>query len=83
MRRCTNAPGKVGRITQTWVRFDEGWRIVVGHVSVIEEPASYGPGVSLPLHAGSACCVKALSARGAEGDYLMQTNVPPDPRTAA
>ena len=36
----TNAPGKVGRMTQTWVRFDGGWRIVVGHVSVIEEPAS-------------------------------------------
>lgn len=31
------APGKVGRMTQTWVRLDEGWRIVVGHVSVIEE----------------------------------------------
>jgi Protein of unknown function (DUF3225) len=36
----TNTPGKVGRMTQTWARFDEGWRIVVGHVSVIEEPAS-------------------------------------------
>ena len=35
----TTAPGKVGRMTQTWVRFAEGWRIVVGHVSVIEEPA--------------------------------------------
>ena len=34
----TTAPGKVGRITQTWVRFDEGWRIAVGHVSVIAEP---------------------------------------------
>ena len=33
------APGKVGRQTQTWVRFAEGWRIVVGHVSLIEEPA--------------------------------------------
>src|SRR5215831_4987401 len=33
-------PGKVGRQTQTWVRFAEGWRVVVGHVSVIEEPAS-------------------------------------------
>jgi hypothetical protein len=32
------APGKVGRMTQTWVRCDEGWRIVVGHVSVIDEP---------------------------------------------
>ncbi len=36
----TNTPGKVGRMTQTWVRFDEGWRIVVGHVSVIAEPAT-------------------------------------------
>ena len=34
----TAAPRKVGRMTQTWVRFPEGWRIVVGHVSVIEEP---------------------------------------------
>jgi hypothetical protein len=33
------APGKLGRQTQTWVRFAEGWRIVVGHVSAIEEPA--------------------------------------------
>jgi hypothetical protein len=33
------APGKVGRQTQTWVRFAEGWRIVVGHVSAIDEPA--------------------------------------------
>ena len=33
-------PGKVGRQTQTWVRFDEGWRIVAGHVSVIDEPRS-------------------------------------------
>jgi len=31
-------PGKVGRMTQTWVRGDDGWRIVVGHVSVIDEP---------------------------------------------
>jgi hypothetical protein len=36
----TNAPGKVGRMTQTWVRFDEGWRIVVGHVSVIDAPTA-------------------------------------------
>jgi hypothetical protein len=36
----TNSPGKVGRMTQTWIRFDEGWRIVVGHVGIIEEAAS-------------------------------------------
>jgi len=35
----TTAPGKVGRQTQTWVRFPEGWRVVAGHVSVIDEPS--------------------------------------------
>ena len=33
------APGKVGRQMQTWVRFEEGWRVVAAHVSLIEEPA--------------------------------------------
>uniref|UniRef100_E6VKD1 Oxalurate catabolism protein HpxZ n=1 Tax=Rhodopseudomonas palustris (strain DX-1) TaxID=652103 RepID=E6VKD1_RHOPX len=33
-----NAPGKVGRQMQTWVRFPEGWRIVAAHVSTIDEP---------------------------------------------
>lgn len=33
-----NAPGKVGRQMQTWIRFTEGWRIVAAHVSVIDEP---------------------------------------------
>jgi hypothetical protein len=31
------APGKIGRQMQTWVRFEDGWRIVAAHVSVIEE----------------------------------------------
>ncbi|GJD58249.1 oxalurate catabolism protein HpxZ [Methylobacterium dankookense] len=33
-----NAPGKVGRQSQTWVRFPEGWRVVAAHVSVIDAP---------------------------------------------
>lgn len=33
-----NAPGKVGRQMQTWVKFPEGWRIVAAHVSVIDAP---------------------------------------------
>jgi hypothetical protein len=33
----STAPGKVGRQMQTWVRFPEGWRVVAGHVSVIDE----------------------------------------------
>src|SRR5215475_10656931 len=37
--RRDTAPGKIGRQTQTWVRCKEGWRVVVGHVSVIDEPA--------------------------------------------
>jgi hypothetical protein len=29
-------PGKVGRQTQSWVRFPEGWKVVAAHVSVID-----------------------------------------------
>lgn len=36
------APGKVGRQMQTWVRFDEGWRVVAAHVSLIDQPAKAG-----------------------------------------
>ena len=31
-----SAPGRIGRQSQTWVRFPEGWRVVAAHVSVIE-----------------------------------------------
>lgn len=37
------APGKVGRQTQSWVRFPDGWSIVVGHVSVIDEKDVWKP----------------------------------------
>ena len=30
---------KVGRQSQTWVRFTEGWRVVAAHVSLIDLPA--------------------------------------------
>ncbi|MGC1899786.1 MAG: AtzH-like domain-containing protein [Pseudolabrys sp.] len=30
----------MGRQTQTWVKFPEGWRVVVGHVSLMEKPAA-------------------------------------------
>lgn len=33
-----NQPGRVGRQTQTWVRFPDGWHVVEAHVSTIEEP---------------------------------------------
>ena len=31
-----SAPGRVGRQSQTWVRFPEGWRVVAAHVSLID-----------------------------------------------
>jgi hypothetical protein len=34
-----SAPGKVGRQSQTWVRFPQGWRVVAAHVSVINAPS--------------------------------------------
>jgi Protein of unknown function (DUF3225) len=30
-----NAPDKIGRQMQTWVRMQQGWRIVAAHVSII------------------------------------------------
>jgi len=35
-----SAPGKIGRQTQTWVKFPEGWRVVVGHVSLMDKPST-------------------------------------------
>ncbi len=35
--RRESAPGSVGRQSQTWVRFLEGWRVVSAHVSLIPE----------------------------------------------
>jgi hypothetical protein len=32
------SPGKIGRQSQTWVRFAEGWRVVAAHVSLIDDP---------------------------------------------
>jgi ketosteroid isomerase-like protein len=30
------APGRIGRQSQTWVRFPGGWKVVAAHVSVID-----------------------------------------------
>ena len=35
--RRDTTPDKIGRQTQTWVRCEDGWRVVVGHVSVIDQ----------------------------------------------
>ena len=34
-------PGKVGRQMQSWVRFEDGWRVVAAHVSIIDAPKAY------------------------------------------
>ena len=31
-----SAPRKIGRQSQTWARFPEGWRVVAAHVSLID-----------------------------------------------
>jgi hypothetical protein len=36
--RRANAPGRVGRQMQTWMRTPEGWKVVAAHVSVIDDP---------------------------------------------
>ncbi|WP_425419730.1 oxalurate catabolism protein HpxZ [Oricola indica] len=35
--RRDGAPGKIGRQMQSWVRMDDGWRVVAAHVSIIDE----------------------------------------------
>jgi len=35
--RRESMTGKVGRQSQTWVKFPEGWRVVAAHVSAIAE----------------------------------------------
>ncbi|WP_020181329.1 oxalurate catabolism protein HpxZ [Methylopila sp. M107] len=35
--RRESAPRKIGRQSQTWIRFADGWKVVSAHVSVIEE----------------------------------------------
>jgi hypothetical protein len=35
--RRDSMPGKIGRQSQTWVKFPEGWRVVCAHVSVIAD----------------------------------------------
>lgn len=37
MFRRDSMVGKVGRQSQTWIKFAEGWRVVSAHVSVIPE----------------------------------------------
>lgn len=32
----SSIPGKIGRQSQTWVRFPDGWRVVAAHVSLID-----------------------------------------------
>jgi ketosteroid isomerase-like protein len=34
--RRDGSPGKVGRQSQTWIRFSDGWKVVAAHVSVID-----------------------------------------------
>ncbi|WP_019903493.1 oxalurate catabolism protein HpxZ [Methylobacterium sp. 77] len=34
--RREGSPGKIGRQSQTWIRFPDGWKVVAAHVSVID-----------------------------------------------
>lgn len=36
--RRPTLPGRVGRQMQTWLRTEEGWRIVAASVSIIDDP---------------------------------------------
>ncbi|GLK71338.1 oxalurate catabolism protein HpxZ [Ancylobacter dichloromethanicus] len=38
--RRANAPGRVGRQMQTWIRTPDGWKVAAAHVSVIDDPSA-------------------------------------------
>ncbi|MDT0497303.1 oxalurate catabolism protein HpxZ [Algiphilus sp. W345] len=40
----TPTPAVIGRQTQTWIRFAQGWRIVAAHVSLIDAAHVAPPG---------------------------------------
>ncbi|MCJ2031648.1 oxalurate catabolism protein HpxZ [Methylobacterium sp. J-043] len=40
--RREGAPGRVGRQSQTWLRFPDGWKVVAAHVSVIDDAPGGG-----------------------------------------
>ncbi|WP_417308140.1 oxalurate catabolism protein HpxZ [Devosia sp.] len=37
--RRDEAPGKIGRQMQTWIRTATGWKVAAAHVSIIDAPA--------------------------------------------
>ena len=36
------APGRIGRQSQTWIRFPQGWKVVAAHVSIIDDVEAAG-----------------------------------------
>jgi hypothetical protein len=42
---------RLGRQSQTWVRFPQGWRVVAAHVSLIDLPAAVPTPPPLTSHA--------------------------------
>ena len=36
MTLFSRAPGRIGRQSQTWLRFSDGWKVVAAHVSEID-----------------------------------------------
>ncbi|GJE42539.1 oxalurate catabolism protein HpxZ [Methylobacterium soli] len=36
------APGRIGRQSQTWIRFPDGWKVVAAHVSIVDDTATMG-----------------------------------------
>ena len=38
----TSAPGRIGRQSQTWIRFPDGWKVVAAHVSIIDASPDHG-----------------------------------------
>lgn len=75
--RPTDGVERHGRQTQFWFRFEEGWRIVSAHVSLLPGPPSYldaaAERIGLPIDPSNRKEVnEQLNRIGALAEFLMQ-----------
>jgi hypothetical protein len=86
-QRVTDGVERNGRQTQFWLRFEQGWRIVSAHVSLLPVPASYVEAAAreagIPLHAADRAAIDAnFDQTAAAAKFLMEFRLSQDVEAA-
>lgn len=76
-QRAMDGIERNGRQTQFWFRFEQGWRIVSAHVSLLPVPASYldaaAREIGIPLHAANRAAIgENFERTAAVARFLME-----------